>query len=105
MTDRNFTDDSSGGVGKLVLFRLTSMEQAVRTLTDQVGKLVLIEERQSQMFEAQERAFRALSELERRVRTLELVEPITRRTNVWVERAVLAAIGAAAGMAVKVFLH
>ncbi len=99
------SDELNSGMGKLVLFRLTSMEQAVRTLTDQVSKLVLIEERQSQMFEAQERAFKALSELERRVRTLELAEPITRRTNVWVERAVLAAIGAAAGMAVKVFLH
>lgn len=90
------------GMGKLVVFRLTSMEQAVRNLTDQVSKLVVIEERQSRMSEAQERAFSALASLEARVRALELAEPVTKRTNVWVERAVLAVVGAAAGVVFKV---
>lgn len=89
---------------QFVMYRLTSIEEALRTLTDQVGKLVLIEERQGRMYEAQERAFKALSSLDERVKALELAQPITARTNVWVERGLIAVAAAVGAMLLKGFL-
>lgn len=82
---------------QMVLYRMNSIDDALRALTQQVGRLVLIEERQSQTSQQMERAFSELRAQDARIKTLELSAPITSRTNVWVERAVLVAAAAAAG--------
>lgn len=84
---------------KILLFRLGAIEQAMRDLTHQVGRLVLIEERQSQTAGAMERAFAELKAQDARIKVLELAQPTTSRTNVWVERVLIATAGAV-GMAV-----
>lgn len=85
-------------IEQIVLHRMTSIEDALRELTKQVGRLVLIEERQSQTSAAVERAFSELRAQDVRIKALELAQPITNRTNVWVERALIAvAAGAMAG--------
>lgn len=87
----------SNTVDRVVLFRLDAIDKTMRDLVVQVGKLVLIEERQTKTTEAVDRAFSTLKEHDQRLRTLELAQPITNRTNVWVERALIAiasAIGA-----------
>jgi len=94
---------------------MASMEDTLGDLADQVRRLVLIEERQSQTAAAIERAFKTIAELEtrlrpieqltvtinsladmdKRVRSLELAAPITARTNVWVERAAIFIVSSA----------
>lgn len=93
MTTDNKEPQSS--VDRMILFRMTSLEDALRALTQQVGRLVLIEERQSQTSASVERAFAEIKALDARTKALELAQPITNRTNVWVERAVIAVVGAA----------
>lgn len=104
MTTDNKEPQSS--VDRMILFRMTSLEDALRALTQQVGRLVLIEERQSQTSASVERAFAEIKALDARmvadnkasdarIKALELAQPITNRTNVWVERAVIAIVGAA----------
>lgn len=106
-------------IEQLVLHRMASMEDTLGDLADQVRRLVLIEERQSQTAAAIERAFKTIAELEtrlrpieqlavtvgqmadmdKRVRSLELVAPITARTNIWVERAVIAVVSGSTAVA------
>lgn len=93
MTTDNKEPQSS--VDRMILFRMTSLEDALRALTQQVGRLVLIEERQSQTSASVERAFAEIKALDARTKALELAQPINNRTNVWVERAVIAIVGAA----------
>lgn len=85
------TDDS-----RMILFRMTSLEAALRELTSQVSRLVVIEERQSQTSASVERAFSEIKSQDVRIKALELAQPITNRTNVWVERAVIAVVSSAA---------
>ena len=111
MTDK--TEDH-GPVERIVLFRLSSIEKTMLDLADKVGRLILIEERQTRTSEALDRVFSTLksqddrvrslelaqpsttlADHDQRLRTLELAQPITNRTNVWVERAVIAMAGAA----------
>ncbi len=91
---------SKSGIDRLVLYRLASMEDAVRQLSEQVGKLVVIEERQTQTVASVDRAFVEIKSLEARrqedqkavdgrLKALELAQPITNRTNVWAERLIL----------------
>jgi hypothetical protein len=82
------------GIDQLVLYRMTSMEEAVRQLTDQVGKLVVIEERQTQTVAAVDRAFAEIRINAASIKALELAQPINSRTNVWVERLMTACVGA-----------
>lgn len=92
------TKDTQSSVDRMILFRMTSLEDALRALTQQVGRLVLIEERQSQTSASVERAFSEIKAMDARIKALELAQPITNRTNVWVERAVIAIVsGAMAG--------
>lgn len=92
MTDK---PEDHGPVERIVLFRLTSIEKTMLDLADKVGRLILIEERQTRTTEALTRVFDTLKAYDERLRALELAQPITNRTNVWVERAVIAVVGAA----------
>lgn len=103
--------EDHGPVERIVLFRLGSIEKTMLDLADKVGRLILIEERQTRTSEALDRVFSTLksqddrvrtlelaqptTDLEQRLRALELAQPITNRTNVWVERAMLFIVGAA----------
>ena len=72
------------------------MKTAINKLTDAVTKLALLEERQSNAAAAQERAFQALERLEDRMLKLEQTVVHTKRTSVWIDRAVLFVFGLAA---------
>lgn len=89
---------------QMVLYRMNSIDDALRALTQQVGRLVLIEERQSQTSQAIERAFVDLRAHDARIKTLELAQPITNRTNVWVERVLICAAGAVGAVLLKLAL-
>lgn len=60
------------------------------------SKLILIEERQANTSNAQDRAFKLLETLEARVGTLEKAAPLNAQTSQWV----IAAVYGAAGLAV-----
>jgi len=91
-------------IEQLVLYRMTSIEDALRELTQQVGRLVLIEERQSQTSAAVERAFSEIRAQDARIKTLELAQPITVRTNIWFERGLIAIAAAVGTVVLKVTL-
>lgn len=76
------------------------MRSVLKDLTEAVTKLALVEERQAQAAQAQERMFKALEKeqdrreaLERRVATLERAEPLQRQTSKWVMAMVWGAAG------------
>lgn len=69
------------------------VKSALRELAAAVTRLALIEERQTQAAAAQERAFGALENLERRIARLEQQAPANKRVSVWIDRAMFAAMG------------
>lgn len=74
---------------------VTEIKGAIREMTAAVNKLAVIEERLATAVSAQERAFRAIAKIDERVTALEQKAPLNDKTTVWVDRVVLAVIGAA----------
>ena len=74
---------------------VTEIKGAIREMTAAVNKLAVIEERLATAVSAQERAFSTIAKIEERVTLLEQKAPINDKTTVWVDRVVLAVIGAA----------
>lgn len=74
---------------------VSEIKGALRDLTSAITKLALIEERQTVTNAALERAFVAISRVEDRLTELERLAPINNQSRVWVERFVMAVIGAA----------
>lgn len=72
------------------------MKLVLRELTQAITKLALIEERQAQAAQAQERAFTALAKVEERVSKIEQRLPVLSASSVWVDRGVTATVAAAA---------
>jgi hypothetical protein len=72
----------------------TEMRTVLKELSAAITRLALVEERQAQSNEAQERAFKVLSALEQRVSDLEKRVPETNRTTLWLDRAALTAVAA-----------
>lgn len=72
------------------------MKSVLRELTQAITKLALIEERQAQAAQAQERAFTALAKVEERVTDIEKKMPALSASSVWVDRGVWALAAAAA---------
>jgi len=79
------------------------IRSVLRELTSAINKLALVEERQAQAAQAQERAFAVLSKLESkidaidaRVKDLEIDEPLQKQTSNWVTSAVWGFAGIAA---------
>lgn len=70
----------------------SEMRSVLKELTAAINKLALVEERQTQFAEAQERAFKVIAKIEERLTALERRAPELQRTNVWIDRAVLAVI-------------
>lgn len=73
----------------------SDMRAVLKELTAAINKLALVEERQTQFAEAQERAFKVIAKIEERLTALERRAPELQRTNVWIDRAVLAVIAIA----------
>ena len=78
------------------------LKEALRQIASAVTRLALVEERQMQTNEALSRAFKQIDKLdlkltgiERRLGTLERMQPLQQQTNGWVMTSVWIAAGAA----------
>ena len=92
---------------------VAEMKDAMREMAAAVNRLAVIEERQNQDRAALERAFNAISDvnkkhdqtttrvmeivekIEGRMRALELAQPLQNKTAEWIEKAIFAAAAAA----------
>lgn len=72
------------------------MKAALRQLSDAITKLALVEERQAQATAAMERMWKGIANVEARVTALERLAPDGQRANVWIDRALMAIVGAVA---------
>lgn len=72
---------------------VSEIKAALGKLTDAVTKLALLEERQMHFASAQERGFAALERVEARLLVIEQQLPNSKRTSIWVDRAVLFVVG------------
>jgi hypothetical protein len=77
------------------LFRVESMSAdmaeikvAMRDMAAAIGKLAVIEERQTQANAAIERTFRVMDKHDERIRTLEEAQPLQKQAADWVGRVV-----------------
>lgn len=75
---------------------VVEVKEAMGQLTDAITRLALAEERQLQMSQALERAFKTIGEQEMRLRAIELAQPIQKQTSEWVGKGMWLAAGAAA---------
>ena len=80
---------------------VTDIKAAVRELTGAVTRLALVEERLSMTGAAQERAFNAISNVEKRVVEIEKRLPEYTKSSIWIDRGVWAAVAALAVYAAK----
>ena len=71
------------------------IKSALKDLTSAITRLALVEERMATASAAQERAFKALAEMEKKVVEIEKILASQTRTTTWVERGVWAAAAAA----------
>lgn len=70
---------------------IVEIKTTLKELSLSLTKLVLLEERQTQQFAAQERIFKVLEKLEARVSMIEVVQPRNNQTSGWVEKTIWAA--------------
>ena len=71
------------------------IKDALKSLSEAITKLALVEERQAQTSQALERAFKAIERVEIRLAAVESIAGNSRRTTVWVDRAMWSAAAAA----------
>lgn len=71
---------------------VTEIKGAMKTLSDAITKLALVEDRQATTVEAVERAFKAIERIEQRLNKLEMQSPINHRIAAWVDKAVVGII-------------
>lgn len=98
------SDDNSLLIARLQTLHddVGEIKDVLKELSRAVNRLAVVEERQAQINSAIDRAFKSLSELDTRVKALELSQPDSKRTSAWVDRAVMALAGMTAGyIAVK----
>jgi chromosome segregation ATPase len=69
------------------------VKTALNKLSDAITKLALVEQSQSQIAEALERAFRMIGKIEDRLNTLEQSQPKHDNAAMWVDRALTALVG------------
>ena len=72
------------------------IKAVLKDLTSAITRLAVMEERMTTASAAQERAFNAISTLEKRLTEVEKKLPEVTRTSIWVDRGVWAAAAAAA---------
>lgn len=71
------------------------MKTVLRSLTEAINRLALIEQQQQQTAAAIERAFKTIEKVEARLVAVELQMQNVARTSSWVDKAVWAAVAAA----------
>ena len=74
---------------------VSEIKGALKDLTSAITKLALIEERQTVTNASLERAFVAIGRVEDRLTELERLAPMNNQSRIWVERFVVAIVGAA----------
>ena len=72
------------------------IKSTLQNLTAAITKLALVEERLSVTMAAQERAFAAIGNVEKRLAALENKVPVTDNAMKWVDRGITAIVAAAA---------
>lgn len=82
---------------RLSSYRLERIEHSVRTLAENMNKLVLLEERHQEIRAGMERAFNEIKDHNSRLTKLELEMPVLRLTRNWI-------IGGMAAIAMMVFV-
>ena len=75
---------------------VADIKGTLKDLTQAINKLALVEERISNAVAAQERAFKALEKMEERIEKLEKAQVIDDNMSKWVDRGIVAFVGAAA---------
>ena len=75
---------------------VSDIKGTLKDLTTAINKLALVEERITNAAAAQERTFKALEKLEERIDNLEKAQVIDDNTSKWIDRGVVAFVGAAA---------
>lgn len=77
---------------------VSDIKSALDRLSDAITKLALVEQQQSQIAAALERAFKAIAKVEDRVTTIEkaqaVAKPMQTNTDRWVDRGLMAVAGA-----------
>lgn len=71
---------------------ITDMKSALKELAAAILKLAVVEERQMQFQQAQERMFVALERIDARVDVLEKAAPASMRTADWLDKAIWAIV-------------
>src|SRR5574343_931372 len=74
---------------------VSEIKDTLKDLTTAIHKLAIVEERLANTNAAQERAFKAISIMEKRLDTLEKLAVSNTQTAVWVDRGIMAIVGAA----------
>ena len=74
---------------------VSDVKSSLKDLTVAINKLALVEERLSNATAAQERSFKAMEKLEERIDNLEKAQVIDDNTSKWIDRGVVAFVGAA----------
>ena len=75
---------------------VADIKGSIKELTSAINKLALVEERISNAVAAQERTFKVIEKLEERIDTLEKAQALDESQSKWIDRGVVALIGAAA---------
>jgi prefoldin subunit 5 len=75
---------------------VSDIKGTLKDLTSAINKLALVEERITNAAAAQERTFKAIEKLEERIDSLEKAQVIDDNTARWIDRGVVAFVGAAA---------
>ncbi len=75
---------------------VSDIKGTLKDLTSAINKLALVEERITNAVAAQERSFKAIEKLEERIDSLEKAQVIDDNTSKWIDRGIVAFVGAAA---------
>lgn len=75
---------------------VSDIKGTLKDLTTAINKLALVEERITNAAAAQERTFKAIEKLEERIDNLEKAQVIDDNTSKWIDRGIVAFVGAAA---------
>ena len=75
---------------------VSDIKGTLKDLTSAINKLALVEERITNAVAAQERSFKSIEKLEHRIDTLEKAQVIDDNTSKWLDRGLVAALGAIA---------
>lgn len=74
---------------------VSDIKGTLKDLTSAINKLALVEERLANTNAAQERAFKAIASMEKRLDEIDKVIATTTHTTIWVDRSIMALVGAA----------